>query len=166
MGLSPGRSAIIAPVTHAPRRRFASLDQFLRRWNEAERKQAIIEELEAEGLRLDPLIDEIGKNLDPFDLICHVSFNAKPLTRRERADNAKKRDVFAKYGEQARAMLEAILAKYQDGSVEDLADVQVLRIPPFTEMGTLPQLVRPFNGRAGFEKAVRDMEAALYEGAA
>ena len=82
----------------ALKKRFASLDDFLKRWKAAERKQAIIEELEAEGLPLDAIAEELGKDLDPFDLICHVAFDRKPLTRRERAENVKKRDVFTKYG--------------------------------------------------------------------
>jgi type I restriction enzyme, R subunit len=87
----------------ALKKRFASLDDFLKRWKAAERKQAIVDELEAEGLPLDPIAEELGKDLDPFDLICHVAFDKKPLTRRERAENVKKRDVFTKYGPQARA---------------------------------------------------------------
>ena len=87
----------------ALRKHFASLDDFLKRWKAAERTQAIVEELEAEGLPLDVIAGELGKDLDPFDLICHVAFDAKPLTRRERADSVKKRDVFNKYGERARA---------------------------------------------------------------
>ena len=97
----------------ALKKRFASLDDFLKRWKAAERKQAIIEELEAEGLPLDPIAEELGKDLDPFDLICHVAFDKKPLTRRERAENVKKRDVFTKYGPQARAVLDALLDKYR-----------------------------------------------------
>ena len=80
----------------ALKKHFASLDDFLKRWKAAERKQAIVEELESEGLPLDPISEEIGKDLDPFDLICHVAFDKKPLTRRERADDVKKRDVFTK----------------------------------------------------------------------
>ena len=98
----------------ALRRRFASLDDFLNRWNAAERKQAIIDEMEAEGLPLTVIARELGKDLDPFDLVCHVAFDAKPLTRRERAENVKKRDVFTKYGGQARAVLGALLDKYAD----------------------------------------------------
>lgn len=89
----------------ALRKRFASLDDFLKRWKSAERKQAIIEELENEGLSLEPLAEEAGKDLDPFDLICHVIFDRPALTRRERADNVRRRDVFTKYGPQARAVL-------------------------------------------------------------
>ncbi len=101
----------------ALQKRFASLDDFLRRWKATERKQAILEKLAAEGLALDTIAQELGKDLDPFDLICHVAFDAKPLTRRERAENVKKRDVFAKYGDQARAVLDALLAKYADEGV-------------------------------------------------
>ena len=95
----------------ALKKRFASLDDFLKRWRASERKQAIIEELENEGLSLDPLAEEVGKDLDPFDLICHVAFDQPALTRRERAENVRKRDVFTKYGPQARAVLEALVAE-------------------------------------------------------
>ncbi len=147
----------------ALKKRFASLDAFLRRWKAAERKQAIVEELEAEGLRLDAIAWEVGKDLDPFDLICHVAFDTKPLTRRERADNVKKRDVFARYGDRARAVLDALLAKYADEGVLNLDDASVLRIPPFTELGTPVQLIQPFGGRDGFVEAVHRLQAALYQ---
>ena len=146
----------------ALRKRFASLDDFLKRWKAAERKQAIIEELEAEGLPLDLIALELGKDLDPFDLICYVAFDAKPLTRRERADNVKKRDVFNKYGEQARAVLDALLAKYADEGVFNLDDITVLRIPPFTQLGTPVQLIEVFGGREGFVEAVHELQSALY----
>ncbi len=131
----------------ALKKRFASLDDFLRRWKSAERKQAVVDELAAEGLPLDPIVEELGKDLDPFDLICHVAFDAKPLTRRERADNVKKRDVFTKYGQQARAVLDALLTKYADEGILNLDDANVLRISPFTELGTPVQLVRAFGDR-------------------
>ena len=146
----------------ALRKHFASLDDFLKRWRATERKQAIVEELEAEGLPLDLIALELGKDLDPFDLICHVAFDAKPLTRRERADNVKKRDVFNKYGDQARAVLDALLAKYADEGVFNLDDVTVLRIPPFTQLGTPVQLIEVFGGRAGFVEAVHELQSALY----
>ena len=146
----------------ALRKRFASLDDFLKRWKAAERKQAIVEELEAEGLPLDLIALELGKDLDPFDLICHVAFDAKPLTRRERADNVKKRNVFNKYGDQARAVLDALLAKYADEGVFNLDDITVLRIPPFTQLGTPVQLIEVFGGREGFVEAVHELQSALY----
>jgi type I restriction enzyme R subunit len=146
--------------------RFASLDDFLTRWKAADRKQAIIEELEAEGLPLEPLAEEVGKDLDPFDLICHVAFDRPPLTRRERADNVRKRDVFTKYGPQARAVLEALLQKYQDQGVINLDDPRVLQIPPFDSMGTPLQLIRQFGTRADFERAVHELQSTLYQEAA
>jgi type I restriction enzyme R subunit len=147
----------------ALKRRFANLDEFLQRWRVAERKQAIIEEIEAGGLPLDAIREELGKDLDPFDLILHVAFDRKPLTRRERAENVKKRDVFAKYGEQARAVLDALLTKYADEGVLNLDDTSVLRIAPFNAMGTPVQLIKAFGDKDGFEKAVHEMQAALYQ---
>ena len=147
----------------ALKRRYASLDDFLKRWKSAERKQAIIDELAAEGLPLDPIADELGKDLDPFDLICHVAFDRKPLTRRERAENVRKRDAFTKYGPQARAVLEALLAKYADEGVLNLDDAKVLRIAPFTTLGTPVQLIKAFGGKPSFDRAVREMQVELYE---
>lgn len=147
----------------ALRKHFASLDDFLARWNCAERKQALVDELSAEGLALDVIADELGKDLDPFDLICHVAFDRKPLTRRERADNVQKRDVFAKYGDQARAVLSALLDKYADEGVLNLDDTNVLRIPPLNTLGTPVQLIKAFGGKAGFEDAVHALQNELYQ---
>jgi type I restriction enzyme R subunit len=124
----------------------------------------VIAELAEEGLLLEPLQEEVGKDLDPFDLICHIAFDQPPLSRRERADNVTKRDVFTKYGPQARAVLEALLAKYRDeGVVGDLDNVRVLEIPPFNAMGTPIQLIKPFGSKAGFERAVHELQNALYD---
>jgi type I restriction enzyme, R subunit len=147
----------------ALKKRFASLDGFLKRWKAADRKQAIVEELEAEGLPLDPIAEEFGKNLDPFDLICHVAFDKKPLTRRERAENVKKRDVFTKYEGQARAVLDALLAKYADEGILNLDDANVLRIPPLSSLGTPVQLIKAFGGKEQFVAAVHAMQSALYQ---
>ena len=149
-----------------PKQRFACLDDFLKRWKAAERKQAIVEELEAEGLPLDPIAEELGKDLDPFDLICHVAFDKKPLTRRERAENVRKRDIFTKYGPQARAVLNALLAKYADDGVLNLNDANVLKIAPFSEMGSVVELINVFGGRQGFEHAVHELQSTLYQEAA
>jgi type I restriction enzyme R subunit len=146
------------------RRHYASLDQFLRRWQATQRKEAIITELAEAGLLLDPLQEEIGKELDPFDLICHIAFDQPPLTRRERVANVRKRDVFTHYGPQARAVLEALLDKYQDeGVVTGLDDPRLLQIAPFASMGTVPQLIKYFGTRADFERAVHALQTALYE---
>lgn len=144
------------------RKRYVSLEAFLRRWNETERKQAIIDELSEVGLPLEVLQEEVGAALDPFDLICHVAFDQPPLTRQERADNVRKRNVFGRYGGQARAVLEALLAKYEDEGVLNLDDPGVLRIAPFDQMGTAVQLVKAFGGRPAFERAVHDLQSVLY----
>ncbi|WP_337175655.1 DEAD/DEAH box helicase family protein [Paludisphaera sp.] len=150
----------------ALRKRFASLDDFLGRWGAAERKQAILDELATEGLPLDAVAEELGKDLDPFDLICHVAFDRPPLTRRERAENVRKRDVFTRYGDQARAVLEALLRKYQDEGANKLDDPRILQVPPFDKMGTPLQLIRQFGSRADFERAVHELQSALYPEAA
>lgn len=146
----------------ALKKRFASLDDFLKRWKSAGRKQAIMDELAAEGLDIGMIAQELGKDLDPFDLICHVAFDRKPLTRRERAENVRKRDVFAKYGPQARAVLDALLEKYRDEGVLNLDDTNVLRITPFSGMGSVVQLVKAFGGKEGFEKAAKELQEAIY----
>lgn len=150
----------------ALKKHFASLNDFLTRWNSSERKQAVVEELAAEGLPLEPLAEEVGKDLDPFDLICHIAFDRPPLTRRERAENVRKRDVFTKYGPQARKVLETLLNKYQDDGILGLDDPKILKLPPFDIMGTPFQLIKEFGDLAGFEQAVHEMQAALYGGAA
>lgn len=147
----------------ALKRRFTTLEEFLLKWKSAERKQAIVDEIEAQGLPLDSIRDELGKDLDAFDLILHVAFDRKPLTRRERAENVKKRDVFAKYGPQARAVLEALLVKYADEGVLNLDDANVLALAPFNTLGTRFELIRAFGGKEGFDRAVREMQAELYQ---
>lgn len=144
-------------------RRFASMDDFLRRWREEDRKQAIIDELAEEGLDLDLIGREIDADLDPFDLVCHVAFGAKPLTRRERAENAKKRDVFNRYGDQARAVLEALLEKYADEGVLTLDDTNILQINPFSHMGTPIELMRAFGKKPDYLRAIHDLQEALYD---
>ena len=114
-------------------------------------------------LAVEVIAEELGSGRDPFDLVCHVAFDAKPLTRRERAESVKKRDVFAKYGEQARAVLGALLDKYADEGVLNLDDANVLRIPPLDRLGTPLELVSAFGGRPGFERAVHDLQSALYK---
>ncbi len=144
-------------------RQFASLDDFLKRWKSEAKKQAVLDELEAEGLPIDQVAAELGKDLDPFDLICHIAFDAKPLTRRERAEGVKKRNVFAKYGRKARAVLEALLDKYADDGLLDFDDPKILKINPFSHMGTEVELMRAFGKKQDYLKAMQDLQAALYE---
>jgi type I restriction enzyme, R subunit len=146
----------------ALRQRYTSLNEFLQQWNTAERKQAIVEELEKEGVLLEPLAEDVGKNLDPFDLICHVAFDQPPLTRRDRVENVRKRDIFTKYGPQAQAVLDALLQKYQDQGPAVLGDMRVLAVPPINSMGTPMELLKSFGGREQFSKAVYELQSALY----
>jgi type I restriction enzyme, R subunit len=146
----------------ALKRHFTSLDDFLRRWKSTERKQAIIDELNEEGLTLEVLADETGKNLDPFDLICHIAFDRPPLTRKERAESVRKRDFFTRYGDQARAVLSALLQKYQDEGVLNLDDANVLKIPPISFLGTPVQLIGAFGSVEQFEQAAHELQSAIY----
>jgi type I restriction enzyme R subunit len=141
---------------------FASLNDFLRKWTSADRKQAIVEELENEGILLEALAEEVGKDFDPFDLIAHVAFGQKPLTRRERAENVKKRNYFVKYGEKARLVLEALLDKYADEGLTNLEDPKVLKVQPFDKYGTPVEIIQSFGGREQYFQAVKDLEQQLY----
>jgi type I restriction enzyme, R subunit len=144
------------------RRQFASLDSFLQAWTKAERKDAIIAELQARGVFLDAVADEVGRDYDAFDLVAHVAFGQPPLTRRERAASVKKRNYFTKYGPQARAVLEALLGKYADSGLTDLESPKVLQLDPFATMGTPMQLVKVFGSPEAYAQAVRDLEDQLY----
>ena len=147
---------------NAVQQQFRSLDEFLRRWSEADRKQAIVEELLEHGVIIEALEDQIGRDLDVFDLICHVAFDQPPLTRRERADNVKKRGVFTKYGDTARQVLEALIDKYADQGVDSIEDIQVLKLEPFTGLGTPIEIVRSFGGKDQYQQAVRELQTELY----
>jgi type I restriction enzyme R subunit len=144
------------------RKDYSSLDDFLRRWGKTERKAAILRELEEHGVLLEPLAEEVGKHFDAFDLICHVAFDQPPLTRRERADNVKKRNYFARYGEQARKVLETLLEKYADTGIENIEDIKVLTLDPFKNMGTASELVSAFGGKHGYTTALHELEKQLY----
>ncbi|MCK5806479.1 MAG: restriction endonuclease, partial [Lentisphaeria bacterium] len=144
------------------RAEFDSLDDFLQRWNQTERKTAVLAELEEQGVLFDELRQAVGSDYDAFDLVCHVAFDRPPLTRKERADSVRKRDCFAKYGDQARDVLEALLEKYADHGIADLESMDVLRVAPVSQLGTPIELVRAFGGKKGFQKAVAELEQALY----
>jgi type I restriction enzyme R subunit len=104
-------------------KQYTSLDNFLKDWNEADKKEVIIQALEEKGIFFEELQKDIGKELDPFDIICHIAFDRPPLTRKERANNVTKRDYFSKYGDQAREVLELILQKYADSGIESIEDI-------------------------------------------
>jgi len=144
---------------------FGSMRDFLRRWSEAERKQAVIDELKDLGIPLAALQEAVpgSEDLDAFDLIAHVAFDQKPLTRQERANNVKKRNYFGKYGEQAQAVLEALLEKYADHGISDIEDVKILELPPFDKFGTKTQIRRGiFGGVDKYTEAITELEQALY----
>lgn len=141
---------------------FASLDDFLKTWTSAERKAALIAELEQHGVLLDALAEEVGKDFDPFDLVCHVAFDQPPLTRKERAEQVKKRNYFTKYGEQARKVLNALLDKYADTGVENIEDIKILSIDPFKSMGSELELIKAFGGKPAYLQAIKELEQQLY----
>ncbi|MCL4739571.1 MAG: DEAD/DEAH box helicase family protein [Burkholderiaceae bacterium] len=141
---------------------YESLDQFLQAWDRAERKAALIEELEHQGVFLDALADEVGKDLDPFDLLLHVAYDMPPLTRRERAQRVKKRNVFTQYGPVARKVLDALLDKYADEGIATIESGDVLRLQPFSDLGTPVELIRSFGGRPQYLQALRTLEHELY----
>jgi len=141
---------------------FASLDDFLRRWSSADKKQAIVDELANEGIFFEALAEEIGKDCDPFDLLCHVAWDKPPLTRKERAEQVKKRNYFTQYGDRVRRVLEALLDKYADAGVGQIEETQILTVAPFTEFGTPIEIVRAFGGLDNYQKAIRDLKESLY----
>jgi type I restriction enzyme R subunit len=122
----------------------------------------VVAELEGQGVLLEPLPKEVGRDYDAFDLVCHVAFGQPPLSRRERADAVKKRDVFAKYGQQARQVLEALLDKYADNGIEQIEDIKVLQLAPFSLLGTAPELVNAFGGKPGYLHSIHKLEQQLY----
>lgn len=146
----------------AVRKDYQSLDQFLRRWTKTDRKNAILRELETQGVLLEPLADEIGKDFDVFDLICHVAFDQPPLTRRERVNQVKKRNYFTKYSDQARQVLNSLLEKYADTGIGPIEDIKILTIDPFQKLGTATELVSAFGGRSAYIKALNELKSSLY----
>jgi type I restriction enzyme R subunit len=143
---------------------FQSLDEFIRRWSAADRKQAIIDELEEHGIVLANLQEVVGRDVGDFDLLTHIAYDQPPLTRRERAEKVIKRNYFAKYGEKARAVLEALLDKYADEGIAAVEDTKVLRLRPFDAIGTPLEIIKgTFGGKAGYEEALSELEHQIYD---
>lgn len=143
-------------------RQYRSLDVFLRAWSQAEQKSSIIAELEERGVLLDALSEEVGRNLDPFDLVCHIAWGQPPKTRKERADNVRKRDYFGKYSDTAREVLNALLDKYADEGIISIEDFTVLNVQPITEIGTPLEIINAFGGRDQYLQAIHELEQQLY----
>ena len=145
---------------------FSTLNDFLNKWNDSDKKETLIRELEDKGVPVDDLINSVDKKLDLFDLICHVAFDQPPLTRKERANNVKKRNYFSKHGEQARQVLEALLDKYADEGIENIESLDVLNVIPFTDFGSRLQIVKGiFGGKEKYVEAVKELERELYRAA-
>ncbi len=145
------------------RSRYASLDSFLNSWNQADRKEAIVKELEDQGILVDALEEAVDKKLDLFDLICHTAFGAPPLTRKERANNVKKRNYFTKYGEKARKVLVQLLDKYADEGLENLESLEVLKVEPFDQFGTAIEILKEFGGKDKYLAAIKELEKEIYQ---
>ena len=143
---------------------YASLDDFLKRWNSEDKKLAIINELEEYGIMLDNLAADVGREYGDFDLICHIAYGQPPLTRKERANNVKKRNYFTQYGEQAHAVLDALLEKYADEGIKTLENAKVLKLKPFDQIGTPVEIItKIFGSKEKYETAVQELKRAIFE---
>jgi type I restriction enzyme R subunit len=143
--------------------KYASLDSFLNTWNSADKKEAIIKELELQGMLTEALENAVNKDLDLFDLICHVAYDQPTLTRKERAENVKKRNYFTKYGETARKVLEALLDKYADEGIGNIENLEVLKVKPLTEFGSPIEIIKDFGSKEKYIQAVRELEQEIYK---
>jgi type I restriction enzyme R subunit len=141
----------------------ASLDDFLTHWSHADRKQAIVEELEARGVLFAALQEEVGSAFDPFDLVCHIAYDKPPLTRKERADAVRKRDVFGRHEGLARKVLESLLEKYADEGALDLENPEVIRLDPLNKLGSQVEIIRAFGGKPEYEKAIHTLSSEIYK---
>lgn len=146
---------------------YASLDNFIRQWSAEEKKEKIRELLLEHGIDLEALkADQNMTDVDDFDFICHVAFDKKPLTRKERAENVKKRDFLSKYSGAARDVLEALLDKYMNTGIYEIEKTEILRLDPFMKMGKPQKIASYFGGKDGYLKAVKELEQAIYDGGA
>jgi type I restriction enzyme R subunit len=147
------------------RGQFASLDDFINKWNSSDKKTALIEELQQQGILVEALYKAVNKELDLFDLLCHVAYDMPPLTRKERAENVKKRNYFTKYGEQARKVMENLLDKYADEGIDDIESMEVLKVKPFTDFGSPVEIIRAFGSKKKYLDALHELEIELYKSA-
>jgi len=147
-------------------KQYDSLDKFLQAWNDADRKAALVEELERQGVLIEALAEEVANtglnDLDPFDLLLHVAYNMPPLTRRERANRVKKRNAFTQYGPVARKVIDALIDKYADEGIATIESNEVLKVQPFTDLGSPVELIKSFGGRSQYLGALQTLERELY----
>ncbi|MBF0103133.1 MAG: DEAD/DEAH box helicase family protein [Desulfobacterales bacterium] len=145
--------------------KFATLNDFLNKWHSAERKEIIIKELEEQGVLVEALLKSLNKEIDLFDLVCNIAFDKPPLTRKERANNVKKRNYFTQYEEQARKVLEALLDKYSDEGIENIEKLEVLKVKPLTDFGSPIEIIKIFGGKEKYLEALKKLEKELYKAA-
>jgi type I restriction enzyme, R subunit len=141
---------------------YASLDEFILKWNTSEKKEELMAELADHGVLLEALKEEIGQELDPFDLICHVAFDQPALTRKERADEVRKRNYFTKYGGVAQKVLNSLLDKYENEGITSIESGSILKVKPLNEFGSPVEIVRAFGKNKDFEAALRELEKEIY----
>ncbi len=144
---------------------YASLDSFLNSWKQADKKHVVVEELENHGVIFAALQDDVGAAFDPFDLICHIAYDQKPLTRRERAENVRKRNYFTKYGDLARQVMDSLLDKYADAGPLDLENPAIITLDPIKHLGTAPEIIRAFGGKPAYDQAIHELTTHLYKAA-
>ena len=145
------------------KRHFVSIEAFQKKWNESDKKRIVIEELESHGVLFEALKENVGKDFDPFDLVCHIAFDAKPLTRKERANNVKKRNYFTKYGEKAQAVINSLLDKYSEDGLLTIESMEVLRLDPLYKQGTPLEIIEAFGGKQKYLEAIKELESELYK---
>ena len=144
--------------------KYASLDNFILKWTSEEKKEAIRELLREQGIDLEQMKADQGmSDVDDFDFICHVAYDQKPLTRRERANNVKKRDFLSKYSGVARDVLEALLEKYMNSGIYEIEKTEILQLDPFKKFGKPSKIATYFGGKDGYLKAIKELEAELYK---
>ena len=145
--------------------KYATLQKFLTHWNESDRKEAIIKELEDQGVLVDALIDAVNREVDLFDIVCHVAYDQPPLTRKERANNVKKRNYFTKYGDKTKKVLETLLDKYADEGISNLENIEVLKVNPFDKIGSVVEIIESFGSKENYLKAIKELEQEIYRAA-
>ena len=145
------------------RGKYADLESFVKKWSEADKKEAISEELQTHGIDLEKLKEEEHmENVDDFDFITHVAYDQKPLTRKERADNVKKRDFLHRFSGVARQVIEALLDKYANDGISEIEKTEVLKLDPFRKIGNPARIAKYFGGKDGYIQTVKELEEEIY----
>lgn len=141
---------------------FANLDEFLNVWNKSQKKKLIIDELFEKGIFFEELKEEIGKDFDEFDIICHLAFDMKPLTRKERINNVKKRNYFSKYSDDAKEILEILFEKYMNKGILEIENIKILKLDEFKKIASAPKIVKRFGGKIGYLNVLSELKKEIY----